>query len=619
MCGVFGTFGRKIDKELFRLCTDRLSHRGPDGGGEWYDDIVYLGHRRLSILDLSVKGKQPMPYWDDRYIITYNGEVYNYIELREELENIGYKFCSLTDTEVVLAAFCEWQEKCLNKFNGMFAFAIWDTKAKRLFIARDRLGVKPLYYIEKYRDKEYQMAFASEMKALLPLIEKPSYNEKLIRTKGNMLEYEGTETCIVNEVLRFPAGHYAWIDKKGIVVKRWWDTLDNLIEIPCQYKDQVEMFYELFLSACKIRMRSDVKIGTALSGGVDSSAVASVLARIILEDDCGDINKYRTFVATFKGTTIDEKKYAKSVAEFHNFNADYIDVDYSVLLDNISRDMYYFEDVYITPPCTMSKIYQEMKRAGVSVTIDGHGADELFCGYDMDVRAAFYDAGFDINKIRSIARTYIGLLPYNVMDNMSVWKIYRPWIKRWIKAFGRKNKIYKMQGTDCDIEWKKLDYLNQNLYLRVHKNVLPTLLRNYDRYSMMNGVEIRMPFLDYRILQFAFSIGWQSKIHNGYTKAIVRDAMKGKMPQNIIERKNKIGFSSPLLEWLRGPLKEPLFDMLSSQEFINCDLLDIAQTRKKMEYIIRNTKATQMDAEDVWIYLQPALWKKYYWDKCAVL
>ena len=621
MCGILGAFNLNIEKSLLQSCLNRLMHRGPDGAGCWYDDVIWLGHRRLAILDLSLNGKQPMTYLDDRYVITYNGEVYNYIELRKELENLGYRFFSSTDTEVVLAAFSEWKEGCLHRFNGMFAFAIWDTVTRRLFLARDRFGIKPLYYIEE-EGKSYQMAFASEMKCLIPLINKPSYNEDLLRNKECMLSYEGTEECIVNEIVRFPAAHYAWVTTEGITFKRWWNTLDHLAGVPQRYEDQVELFRELFTSACRLRMRSDVGVGTALSGGIDSSAVMSTMAYIMKDETQEKTDFYRAFVATFPNTSIDEKPYAEAVVNFHDFAVDYVEISYDTLLDNLARDMYYFEDVYLTPPCTMSMIYHQMKNKSVSVTIDGHGADELFCGYDMDIRTAFYDTKPSLAAIRSVAETYMGLLSREgetlLCDNLSCWRMYRPYIVRKIKTALRGKNLFECPvGENCDT-WNKLDFLNQNLYLRTHQNVLPTLLRNYDRYSMMNGVEIRMPFLDYRIVEFAFSINWQSKIRNGYTKSIVRDGMRGRIPQKVVERKNKIGFSSPLLEWFRGPLREYVQDIVSSHEFANSDLLNTVQVQEKLRNIIQNPKATQLDAEDLWMQLQPALWKKYFWDKAVL-
>lgn len=621
MCGVFGAFNLGVDESILCSCVKKLTHRGPDGEGRWKDRYIWLGHRRLSILDLSDKGKQPMSYCNGRYVITYNGEVYNYLELREELESLGHVFKSSTDTEVVIAAFCEWKEKCLNKFNGMFSFAIWDTIECRLFIARDRFGVKPLYYIDGGNAEKYQLAFASEMKALMPLIDKPSYNNELLRNKDSMLYYEGGRKCIINEVNRFPAAHYAWVDTGGMKLVRWWNTLDNLIQVPKRYDEQAEMFCELFTSACKMRMRSDVEIGTALSGGIDSSAVISTIAHILNGNKDGGTSHCRAFVATFPDTTIDERIYAESVVDFWGYKADYVNIDYTTLLKNIEQDMYYFEDVYLTPPTTMSRIYRQMKREGVGVTIDGHGADELFCGYNMDVPIAFYDAMFSKGKIQSIAETYIGLYSEEDQNRLqkefSYWKLYKPWMFNQMAAVIKKQDLVKRPIGVGQKEWGKLDYLSRHLYLRAHENILPTLLRNYDRYSMMNGVEIRMPFLDYRIVEFAFSIGWQSKLRNGYTKAIVRDGMKRRMPQNVVRRKSKIGFSSPLLEWTRGPLREVILDMLSSQEFKNSDLVDVVQAKRKMDEIMQNPKATQEDAEGLWMLIQPLLWKKFFWDKCV--
>lgn len=256
MCGIFGTVNYRISKEQAKSCLDELIHRGPDGFGIWQEEGVTLGHRRLSILDLSKNGTQPMSYADERYEITYNGEVYNFIEVRRELEALGHKFKSDTDTEVILAAFAQWQEACLDKFNGMWAFAIWDRRDKRLFMSRDRFGVKPLYVA----DCGGRIIFASEMKAIVPVMDSVKINRSLIELYKKNPHYEMQEECLIEGIKRFPAGHYAWITKDGrIEMNRWWNTLDHIGPVPDSYEEQVEKFREIFLDSCRIRMRSDVR------------------------------------------------------------------------------------------------------------------------------------------------------------------------------------------------------------------------------------------------------------------------------------------------------------------------------------------------------------------------
>jgi asparagine synthase (glutamine-hydrolysing) len=276
MCGIFGVVGQ-VDRMLAEACVRRMAHRGPDGEGLWHTAEVTLGHRRLSILDLTAQAAQPMSYANGRYHITYNGEIYNFLEMRGELENSGHCFSSDSDTEVILAAFMEWGEACQLRFNGMWAFAIWDNQEKSLFLSRDRFGKKPLFYAWL---PEAKFTFASEMKAIFPLLDEVRANTSLVRDTSRIFLYESTDECVIEGIKRFPAGHSGWLRNNRLEIKRWWCTLDHLLEAPEKYEDQVEQFRELFLDACRLRMRSDVPLGTALSGGLDSSATISAMAHI---------------------------------------------------------------------------------------------------------------------------------------------------------------------------------------------------------------------------------------------------------------------------------------------------------------------------------------------------
>lgn len=618
MCGIFGTYNINIRDEKANYCIDLMSHRGPNGRGIWRDSDVILGHRRLAVLDLSDKGSQPMIHDSGRYVIVYNGEIYNYVELREELIKKNYIFHSNCDTEVVLNSFIEWGENCNRKFNGMWAFAIWDRQEKKLFLSRDRFGVKPLYLYIKRNGTNPQIAFASEMKSLVPIIEKPEYNKKLLTGQNYILSYEATKECIIKQITRVKAGYYAWIGSEGIVETKWWNTCDNLIEVPQKYNEQVDMFRELFKSACKLRMRSDVTLGTALSGGLDSSSTLSMMAYIAQNKEI-DIkqNWQNAYTAVFPGLPIDEQKYAKQVAKKSGTKCSYISISADDFLNNLEQDVYLFEELYITPPTPMIKIYKAMKSDGVTVTLDGHGADELFCGYSGDIAYAFGDAKMNIFQIRNIVQTYMGLFPiekhYFESSENSKLDYYLKNLNLSQQTINNTKKSDRKIVNNAN--WNRLDCLNKQLYYETHYSVLPTLLRNYDRYSMANGVEIRMPFLDYRIVSFAFSIGWQCKLRNGYTKTIVRDSLKDILPRNIAYRKSKIGFSSPLLEWMRGPLKEFVLDTIASKDFSESSLTNKQRCEKKMKNILENKEATQYDAEGVWRELNPYFWERYFYAK----
>ncbi len=622
MCGIFALFNKRIDRKKAEYCINTLKHRGPDGSGIWQEEEATLGHRRLAILDLSENGKQPMLY-QDRYVISYNGEIYNFIEIRKELEAKGHKFRTESDTEVVLAAFAEWKEGCLDRFNGMWAFVIYDRQTKECFISRDRLGVKPLFYSEL---EEGVFGFASEMKALIPLLDNPEINTDILTNSDLIMKYEVMDDCLVKGIHRIKAGEYAWVKNCKINFTKWWDTLDHLMDVPEKYEDQVELFRELFLDACAIRMRSDVTIGTALSGGLDSSSAISAMANIAESNRDIRLNRnwQHAYIATFKGTSFDETRYAKMVTDHLGIQGTFLHIDPTKYWNRIEDAFYYFEENYHTTPIPMMAIYQEEKSDGTVVTIDGHGADELFCGYTFDIRRALNDAGTDFGKSKMIIETYIdsGEQEGTLNTGMTVSKAVFNFIGHRIKQVLLKEREYKRLYSlhSKSKAWDNMDYLNRVLYDDTHCSILPTLLRNYDRYSMANGVEIRMPFLDHRILSFAFSIGWESKIRNGYTKSVVRDAMAPYMPEDIAYRKNKIGFNTPILEWIRGDLREWFEDIVHSRDFLSSDLVNGRQVCNDIEHIIHadEKEINYTKYGNIWSNMSPYFWKKYFYERAAL-
>jgi asparagine synthase (glutamine-hydrolysing) len=610
MCGIFGFIG-KIDNELAQHCTDTMRHRGPDGSGLWCIPEATFGHRRLSILDLSDHAKQPMQSHDGRYCITFNGEIYNFLELRAELRVLGYIFKSESDTEVITAAFDAWGESCQQRFNGMWAFAIWDTREKALFLSRDRFGKKPLFYAHLPGNR---FAFASEMKALFPLLKEVRANADLLRDTSRVMTYESTEECVIEGIKRFPAGHSGWMRNDRLLLKRWWCTLDNLPDVPEKYEDQVAQFRELFLDACRLRMRSDVPLGTALSGGLDSSAIISCMSYIASHGKTMRMGEswQHAFVASFPGTPLDETEYARMVTNNVGIEPTIVEIDPVKEIANLNQHFYLFEDLYITSPIPFIQTYGAVKAQGVSVTLDGHGADELFGGYTFDFIHSLNDVGWNLPKASEILETYYAAHGDSAQLNdlpskhMFLGKWYgKQWIKKAIGKGGLTESIDSKHHL-----WNNLDCLNKRLYASTHDTVLPTLLRNYDRYSMANSVEIRMPFMDHRIVSFAFAIPWSSKIRNGFSKAIVRDAVAQYMPSEVAYRKTKIGFNSPLVNWMRGPLKDFMIDIISSRAFKECDLINPKKVSAAILNVINNPAVTFVEAGNAWTMLTPYLWER---------
>jgi asparagine synthase (glutamine-hydrolysing) len=494
MCGIAGIYSFKdaIGQKQIDSFTDTLAHRGPDGRGTYLDGNLALGHRRLAILDLSEAGRCPMEYLAPdgrRFLITYNGEVYNFLELKRELEALGHRFRSLSDTEVVVAAWAQWGKQALFKFNGMWAFAIWNCQERTLFLCRDRFGIKPLYYAG-YNNS---IAFASELKSFLALDGfHPALDQELApKVLGNSYAYEGsTQDTIMAGVKRLPGGCSLTVSGTGQAeLSRWWETREHLPEIPARYEDQVQRFRELLLDAVTIRMRSDVPLGSCLSGGVDSSAISSTMAHLHRQK-LGDLTRspadwQRAFVATFPGTAIDERIFAEQVVRHTGSKPLYWVFDQEEGVHRVLDSVWSMEDVYGGLAVPVLCLYQEMRKAGVYVSLDGHGGDELLCGYT--------------------------------------------WYLDW-----------------------PMSQVNENLYRDFHQTLLPAILRNYDRCSMASGIEVRMPLMDWRLVTFAFALEARAKIGEGFTKRILRDAMAGIMPESIRRRTAKIGFNSPMIEWFNG-------------------------------------------------------------------
>jgi len=620
MCGIFGVINQNIERDRAFDCINRMIHRGPDGGNIWQEGKITLGHRRLSILDLSDNGSQPMSYADGRYMLVFNGEIYNFLEVRDKLLKKGYTFKSESDSEVLLASYIEWGESCVDEFNGMWTFAIWDREEKKLFMSRDRFGVKPLYYIFLNKEKT-AMAFASEMKVLMPLMDEIKPNRDIVCDPKRIVYYESTEECVLEGMYRFPAGANATFFPERdaqLKIETYWNTLDHLIDLPKSYEEQVEMCREIFLDACKIRMRSDVTIGTALSGGLDSSATICAMAHLARNEKDLRMNEdwQHAFVASFPGTTLDESKYAKAVTDFLGIESTFVNIDPVKAIDRLEDFVYLQEDVYLTSPIPMMLLYGALREHGTIVTIDGHGADELFGGYTFDFVKALSDAKTREEKdmvitayVESFPKDGSNMAmksptPMGVRKDMMIRKLAD------IKNAGHEQ--YKKVRAAKDSRYRKMDTLGKTLYVSSHETILPTLLRNYDRYSMASGVEIRMPFMDYRMVTLGMSLPWQSRLHGGFSKSIIRDAMAPYMPKDIAYRRTKIGFNTPIVEWMKGPLREYFTDMITSSDFAGCDLIDATSVRRDVEQVITDSNASFAMGEAAFIKLYPYLWEKSF-------
>ena len=634
MCGIGGIIGKR-SKNIAKKINQKLKHRGPDSSDYWISEEneypITICHTRLSIFDLSNSGKQPFFSKDKRFVLSYNGEIYNFLELREELENNGCIFHTKTDTEVLLQGLIKDGPSFQLKCNGMWAFFLWDRKLKEGIIGRDRFGVKPLYYSFL---NQHSLIFGSEMKAITPFLDSIAPSKHINVFIQNMFNYESTEECVINGIKRLRPGHYLSFKNGKVNILRYWNTLDYLVFKNVSYCDQVEEWRNLFLDSVRIRMRSDVAIGSALSGGLDSSSIVSAMSHISRLNSGSRVSKdwQHVFCSSFPGSENDETKWAKKVADNLSIPFNQIIFNSKSLSYSLEDTIAMVEDPYLTIPQPMLNTYKEVKASGVNVTLDGHGADELFSGYGH-IRNAITNT-YNIKKIRELIAIEQSTLTGVYSEKEK--KIKRKWVKYKIKSILKSfnNRGYNFLSkcsrelfpshklspikNDRDIEdhpaFLEMDSFSQVLFEIFHCSVLPTLLRNYDRYSMANGVEIRMPFMDWRLVCHTFSLPMESKLGGGYTKRIQRDAMKNLLVDTVRLRRDKIGWNAPAEDWFRNEFKNEIENLLrenksslyfnsSKEAWINFNLI------KNPSYI---------DGLNIWKALLPLVWtssveKNYIW------
>jgi asparagine synthase (glutamine-hydrolysing) len=602
MCGIAGIVnlrGNAVEPAEISRLTGLIAHRGPFGEGTWFsaDRTLAFGHRRLAIIDPGVGGYQPMLSAEGRYVIVYNGEIYNFLELRRELEARGAVFRSQSDTEVILAAWEAWREDMLPRFNGMWALAIFDTSTRELFLARDRFGIKPLLYAVSSE----RFVFASEQRALVRsgLIDPSVDPEVARRLMFDAFGIEGSDRTLFRQVRRLQAGHCMWLRQGKVSVRRWWRTIDHLPAVPATESERVAGFRELFQDAVALRMRSDVPIGTCLSGGFDSSAVICTMAA---HEQAGmgprDSAAWRhAFVATFPGALNDERPMAEEAAAWAKVEPTFLEIGQGDALTDLDRILDDLDDVYIGLPSAAWLIYRQLRQNNVTVSLDGHGADELMGAYLQEGRAAAFrirNAAEDLASRSPLARRGVDLLRVLALKRQGVY-----FLRSGLRDLP---SPLPLVGED-DVLPREWGGLNRRLYRMFHSTVLPTILRNFDRLSMAHGVEVRMPFMDWRLVTYTMALPESSKAADGYTKAVARRAMEGLMPESIRTARRKVGFNSPMPEWLNGPLAGWTADLLDRKVPAFAELVDEAALRGAVS---RLTASKSWDWEKVgriWPYL----------------
>ena len=564
-------------------------HRGPDGEGFYESPGVALGHCRLAIIDLHETGHQPMPDAAGRYWISFNGEIYNYIELRSDLEKRGYSFRGRSDTEVLVTAYAEWGEACLEKLRGMFAFAIWDVTERRLFAARDRLGIKPFHYCA---DADGRLCFASEIKALLPFLQSRRVRRNLATQylAWNLLDHEPGETMIEG-IERLSAAHFlTWNRAHGLKIRRYWElSVSNELSVDSSLRDDyASRFRHEFLQSVAIHLRSDVPVGTCLSGGLDSSSIVCAVDFELRAGNTHSASRQHTFSATFPGKSIDERRYIDEVTRVAHCDAHFVTPTGERLRDEMDRWLWHQEEpVGGTSAYAQYCVARLSRESGVKVLLDGQGADEQLAGYRKFILVylrQLLHAGHKMDASRE-ALAFFGNL-----DVLRTMRLVDGW--RYIRSSTPVVKLLWPSGAphrprSMGISRQLGDRLKADL---THFS-LPVLLRYEDRNTMAFGVESRVPFIDHMLVEWLASLPAQMRLFRGWTKAVLREGLKGLLPERIRARKTKLGFSTPESEWLSGPLAPWVEDMLATPRH----LLDVVDQRGVAE-ILRKFRAGDRSA-----------------------
>jgi len=618
MCGIVGIASNRPiqDKTLVRRGTDAIIHRGPDASGEWWSEEghVGLGHRRLSIIDLSTAGHQPMEYADGRLQIVFNGEIYNFIELRETLRKKGYSFRSNSDTEVLLAAYLEWGTDCLSQLNGMFAFCLYDKAKNQLFLARDRAGEKPLFYAIKNNE----LRFASELKALFA---DPNFSRRINKEALDCylsMGYVPGHRCIIEGVNKLPPAHAMIYDigNNNLKVWRYWH-----LPTPPTYngnggyneQDLLDELEKLLEEAVQRQLVADVPLGVLLSGGVDSSLITALAVRTV--------PKVKTFTVSFAGhKKYDESAHARLIADY--FQTDHTEVEASeVEVDILTKLARQYDEPLVDSSMIPTFLVSQIIREHCTVAIGGDGGDELFGGYGHYDRLLWSKEKLaPIPKfVRSPAAKLANLLPVGFkgkvwMQNIDTdFKNELPLIAAYFDPSTRKKLLTSQSSWSVVAEDIRRSMVPKvpNLLERATRmdflNYLPEdILVKVDRASMLNSLELRAPFLDYKLIEFAYSKVPPALKTTPDSRKIILKKLTAKLLPPTFDKKRKQGFGIPIGIWMqKGTWYDFFYETLVSSKD------SIFDTKKVEELLIGQTRGRN-NTERLFALLMFELWRKEY-------
>ena len=576
MCGISGIFnfdGAPVSEARLREMNNIIHHRGPDGQGVFTEGNVGIGSTRLAIIDLREISNMPLYDAQNRFVIVFNGEVYNYIEVRKELIQKGHTFHTDSDTEVVLNAYMEWGEECLHKFRGMWAFAIWDKQEKTLFCSRDRFGIKPLYF---YKD-DNRLIFGSEIKQILDCGVDKSVNEETIYDYLVFHFIDHTENTFFKNITKLQAGHKFTIKNGQFKVSRWYNLPDN--NVMKDTRNLYSDFYDLLYESVNLHLRSDVEVGSCLSGGLDSTAIVCIMHEILHNEGKPEIQK--TYTAAYDDPLIDERPFVEEVIKQTGSTGHYLFPDINGFMADIDRMTYHQDEPYTGATVFAQwSVFKKIHETGIKVVLDGQGSDEMLLGYFSFF--PFHLKRNMLNPVKFISEYLGGVNTSNLGFNKFTQNLiyfntgsvrYRHVLKN-SRAFVKNDFIEAYQRRGLFNDMIAATSLEANRLSNVWNISIPSLLRYEDRNSMAFSVEARVPFLDHKLVEYVFSIPLDKLIQKGWTKDVMRKALKGKIPESIRMRKGKLAFSVPQKKWLgeiTSYLKETFTTDLRSGRFIDRD------------------------------------------------
>lgn len=626
MCSIAGIYNYRRNKVpnlagKLQVMNELQSHRGPDGEGIWMQENEYAGlaHRRLSIIDLD-NGKQPMSDEGGNWVC-FNGEIYNYIELREEL---GCRCRTNSDTEVILHAYRKWGEDCVSHFSGMFAFALWDEEKQKLFCARDPFGIKPFYYLIQ----EDTFYFASEAKALLPFLpsietDRDAFNDYLV------FQFCLEGRTLFKDIFELRPAHCISVSDGQVHMRRYWQVYyrPDLDHTEKYFREKLE---ECFKDSLRYHIRSDVPVGGYVSGGVDSSIIAAMASDMLSQDFEGFTGKFAL------GPEYDESRYAQLVADQKGFGLYQVDITAQDFIDNIEKVIYHLDTPIAGPGSFSQYMVSGLAAKHRKVVLGGQGGDEIFGGYTRYLVAYFEQC--IKGAIDGTMNTADYVVTYeSIIPNLTSLKNYKPMLKsfwsdglfepsstRYYKLINRAPQMgdcirrENLSSHDPYQSYEKLfiaENVDKNSYLdrMTHfdfKTLLPALLQVEDRMSMAHGIESRVPFLDKEMVEFAATVPANVKFKGGNMKHLLRTAMDSYVPEEILNRKDKMGFPTPFAKWAKKETKEFILDILSSSRALQRDMID----NKK---VITKIDKEDSFARNLWGFFCLELWQTVFHDHAA--